>query len=179
MGLGDFISSKAEMDYIRRERKREIWEIQNFPEGEKIEMINLYVHEKGIDLHDAEQMVNILAKYPDFWADVMMNQELKLMPPDDEDNPAIDGLFTFGSFVVFGSVPLLSYIGNIETKGFNANFLLACLLTAFTLLCLGVAKAHFTKQNMILSSLLMLFNGGIAATAAFAIGWGISRVGKI
>ena len=34
MGVGDALSSKAENEYILRERKREAWEFQNFPEGE-------------------------------------------------------------------------------------------------------------------------------------------------
>ncbi len=33
-GLGDFISTKSEHDYIRAEREREAWEYDNFAEGE-------------------------------------------------------------------------------------------------------------------------------------------------
>jgi len=35
MALGDYLSSKAEMDFNKAERAREAWEVENNPEGEK------------------------------------------------------------------------------------------------------------------------------------------------
>jgi hypothetical protein len=43
MALGDYLSTKSEGDFVKMERKREDWEIENNPIGEKNEMINLYV----------------------------------------------------------------------------------------------------------------------------------------
>lgn len=40
-----------------------------------------------------------------------MVQELGMMPPDEEDNTKKQAFVTFGSFMVFGSVPLIVYAG--------------------------------------------------------------------
>ena len=34
MGVGDALSSKAEVEVAKREREREKWELENFKEGE-------------------------------------------------------------------------------------------------------------------------------------------------
>jgi len=41
MGVGDFLSSKAEYDYLTSERAREAWGYDNFPEGERQEMVEV------------------------------------------------------------------------------------------------------------------------------------------
>ncbi len=61
IGLGDYISSKAEDDVIVGERKREEWEIENYLQGEKQEMVDLYT-KRGLSRSDAVTVVDILAK---------------------------------------------------------------------------------------------------------------------
>lgn len=48
MALGDYLSSKSEHEYYQREYARETWEVENNPEGEKIEMVDLF-KEKGFN----------------------------------------------------------------------------------------------------------------------------------
>merc|ERR1711998_552745 len=75
MGMGDFFSSQAENAFAKNERKREMWEMDNFPEGEKKEMVELY-ESKGISHEDAETVVNILSKDKNTFVDIMMVEEL-------------------------------------------------------------------------------------------------------
>ena len=42
MGVGEFLSSKATNEWILSERRREEWEMENYPDGEIQEMIDIY-----------------------------------------------------------------------------------------------------------------------------------------
>jgi hypothetical protein len=77
MGVGEFLSSKAENEWILSERQREEWEMDNYPEGEISEMIEIF-EEKGMSNTDAKLAVETMAKYKDFFVDVMMMHELDL-----------------------------------------------------------------------------------------------------
>ena len=52
MGFGDYLSSKAELAFQLKEKSRETWEYDNYLEGEKKEMVELYV-KKGMTEEDA------------------------------------------------------------------------------------------------------------------------------
>ena len=60
------------------ERKREQWETENYPEGEKLELVELYT-KKGIPKSDAQKMVDIVSKHPKAWVDIMMVEELGIV----------------------------------------------------------------------------------------------------
>jgi DNA damage-binding protein 1 len=75
MGVGEFLSSKAENEWILSERAREKWEMDNYPEGEIREMIDLYI-ERGLSKEDAEKIILTMAKYKTVFIDFMMKEEL-------------------------------------------------------------------------------------------------------
>jgi DNA damage-binding protein 1 len=83
MGVGEFLSSKAESEWILSERRREEWELENYPEGEIQEMVDIYT-ERGMDREDAELVISTMAKYKEFFVDIMMNQELELQVPQED-----------------------------------------------------------------------------------------------
>jgi VIT1/CCC1 family predicted Fe2+/Mn2+ transporter len=173
MGLGDYISSKAEADATMVEYNREKWELENYPEGEYKEMVEVY-EGMGLKTEDAQQLVDTMKQYPKFFLDHMFVDELGMLPPDEDAELWKEGLVTFLSFVFFGSVPLLTYL-IAKAVGGDADddvlFATACVATALTMFLLGVVKAKLTKSNPFKSGALMLLNGGLAALAAFAIGW--------
>lgn len=83
MGVGEFLSSKAENEWILSERRRENWEMENYPEGEIAEMIDIY-QERGMTHDDAKLVIETMAKYKEFFVDVMMAEELALQVPDED-----------------------------------------------------------------------------------------------
>ena len=167
MAFGDILSTRAEQQYQAAERAREEWELENYPEGEKRELKELYV-EKGLSEEDSDTLVEILAKYPDFMVDAMMADELGIM--EDDESPILNGLVTFGSFVVFGFVPLLVFVVQRFVEWDIDSMFWACVLTGLTLFGLGVTKGKFSSVKWWKSGAEMLFLGGLAAVAAFYIG---------
>ncbi|KAF0739060.1 hypothetical protein Ae201684_005242 [Aphanomyces euteiches] len=82
-----------------RERRREMWELDNFPQGEKDEMVELYTS-RGMSLPDARNVIDVMAKYDKFFVDIMMIEELNMLPPDLSMSPSTLGLTTsVGSFL--------------------------------------------------------------------------------
>lgn len=55
-------------------------------------MIQLYTM-KGLSEEDAKTVVEILSKNKPFFVDVMMKEELELLPPDNSVNPIISSNF--------------------------------------------------------------------------------------
>ena len=168
MAVGDYLSTKAAREYYDSERAREKWEVDNYPEGEKKEMVEIYA-QKDMSKKDAQGMVNILSKYKNAWVDVMMAEELGLIK--DDGSPVKNAAVTFFSFSIFGVIPLLIYVLAIFFPQNSQNsFLFASALTALTLFILGSLKSKFTGQNWIISGFQMLAVGSLAAIAAFLVG---------
>lgn len=174
MGVGDALSTKAENEFIMKERDREKWELENLPESEKAEMYAIF-EEKGISPEDSRNIVDTMAKYPEFFVDAMMHYELEVDVPGEDDNPWIDGGITFLSFIVFGIVPLLGYLIFYSVPGLGTQelFVIACCLTAITLFVLGAIKTKVTAQAWWLGGLEIFSLGSITAAFAYLIGWGV------
>merc|ERR1719264_1925462 len=111
MGVGEFLSSKAESEWILSERKREMWEMENYPEGEILEMIDIY-EERGMTREDAKAVVTVMSKYKEFFVNIMMAEELELnVPPENYKMESFkEGIIMFCSFAFFGTLPLLGYV---------------------------------------------------------------------
>ena len=106
MGAGEFLSSRSYNNYVRKEREREMWELQNYPQGEIEEMVNLFIA-RGMGPEDAREVIQRMAKYKDFFVDIMMTEELALPVPTGEDTMESlkEGGVMFASFIICGLVP--------------------------------------------------------------------------
>eukprot|EP01130_Rhizamoeba_saxonica_P016890 TRINITY_DN78_c0_g1_i1.p1 TRINITY_DN78_c0_g1~~TRINITY_DN78_c0_g1_i1.p1 ORF type:complete len:284 (-),score=63.19 TRINITY_DN78_c0_g1_i1:99-950(-) len=178
MGVGDYISTSAELSYAKAERRREEWEYDNYIEGEKREMVELF-RDRGLSKRDAKKVINILSTNKEHFIDLMMVEELGMMSPDPDESPAKHGVVTFLSFVVFGLVPLLSYLLaymiNPEAN-FDDLFIVAIILTGVTLFGLGTVTSRFTTESWYKGGFYMFLNGGLAAAASYLIGYMISEI---
>jgi len=175
MATGAYLSSKSEHEYYRKEWEREAWEVEHFPGGERAELQEVYI-QNGYTEDEARQLVEIQSRVPKRWVKAMMLDELGMM--EDESNPLINGLVTFGSFVIAGAVPLIIYLlGLAFPISAQAAFPISIALSALALFGLGASKVLVTKLNPIRSGLEMLIVGGLAAGVAYLVGALLKGIG--
>ncbi len=175
MATGAYLSSKSEKEYYDRERQREAWEVEHYPEGEKAELYELY-RQQGYSSEDVARMVEIKSRDPKLWVDAMMVEELGLMP--DERKPLVSALATFVSFVVAGAVPLLIYlVGLFVPIPVQARFFVSLGMSVLALFGLGAAKVLVTRLNPLRSGFEMLVVGGLAGAVAYGVGSLLKGIG--
>lgn len=175
MATGAYLSSKSEREYYDRERERELWEIEQFPEGERLEMVEIY-KEKGYSAEDAQTLIDIHSQDEELWLDEMMVQELGMLP--DERKPILSALATLGAFTIAGAVPLIVYLlGLAVTVPAEFAFPIAIGLSALAMFGLGASKVFITERNWLQSGLEMLVVGGLAASVAYVVGYLLRGLG--
>ena len=145
MATGAYISAKSEQEYYEKEYQRELWEIEEFPDGERLELLEIYCQE-GYSEEEAEQLTEIKTRTKERWVDAMMKDELGMLK--DEKNPVFSGLATLVAFLVAGVMPLLVYlIGLAFPTALESAFLISIVLSGLSLFGVGAAKVLVTQQN--------------------------------
>ena len=152
MGFGDWISAQAELDHYKHIHNTKLLEIRHNKDDLKKSLVKKYT-ETGLSKEDAVTVVNILSKEEKTFASALLRGRL-----GERESPIVQGLVTFVSFLVFGSVPIIAYANaeklqtfffrRIEKSpnllktfmGLNKQFLGAVLITGVMLFILGVVK---------------------------------------
>ena len=138
MATGAYLSTKSEQEYYRKEWEREGREVEHFPDGERSELIEVYL-KRGYTEDEAHQLVQIQSREPKRWVKAMMLDELGMM--EDETNPLTNRLVTFISFIIAGAVPLIIYLlGLVFPISSEVAFPISIALSALALFGLGASK---------------------------------------
>jgi len=167
MGFGDFISSRAENEFRKKETAHEESMLEANPKDVKDHIKTMYV-KKGFETHEAETIAQIFSKNKDMVVSLFLAERGIFKTAI---SPITKSLYTFFSFIIFGAIPLFTYLllpyFDIVK---NNTFFAACILTGFTLFFLGSFKTRFTDRHWIMSGLEMIFLGGVSAFIAYMIG---------
>ncbi|THH39209.1 GMP synthase [Aliishimia ponticola] len=166
MGLGEFLSARSEHDLYHRQRALELDEIARNPEHERMELFEI-LRQRGLPAGQADTVTTHLADHPNIMADLMLTYEFGMHSPE-EDNPAMNGLFTFGSFILFGAVPLLPYF---LRPADDFSFWLSVIATGLALLSLGLLRWYATGERALRCILETLLVGTTCALVAYGVGW--------
>ena len=166
MGLGEFLSARSQHDLYRARRASELREIAKDPEQERMELFEI-LRQRGLPPGEADTTAQILSRHPEFMADLMMTYEFGMSDPDEE-NPAVNGLFTFGSFVLFGAVPLVPYFVMEPT---DTALILSSVSSALALVALGLLRWNATGERLLRCVGETVLVGTTCAVVAFVVGW--------
>ena len=175
MGLGEFLSARSQHDLYRSRRQSELREIARNPEQERMELFEI-LRQRGLPAGEADTATAILSRHPQIMADLMMTYEFGMQDPDEE-NPALNGLFTFMSFVVFGAIPLVPYFLFEPTQ---QTFFMSIGTTLSALIGLGLLRFSATRERVARSVGEPVLVGTVCAIVAFFVGWlvgGEARLG--
>jgi len=175
MGIGDWLATDAEVDLAKREKRREEWECENYLEGEVDEMVALYV-QKGVDEQTARRVVEILSKHRQAFVDIMMAEELGIPPGSVNEIPWRHGAVNFGSFMLFGVVPLIAYvivlaINTTANPEGNTAFYITIAITVLTIFGMGVFKGKLSGEYWLKAGIITTLFGSFTAFIGWIIGW--------
>ncbi|KAA2317245.1 GMP synthase [Pseudooceanicola sediminis] len=165
MGLGEFLSGRAQHDLYHARRQMELNEIAVNPDHERDEL-EVILKQRGLGNADARATADIMVHHPSIMADLMMTYEFGMHDPA-EDNPAINGLFTFASFVTFGAVPLVPYFLFAPSDGVFWSSV-ACTFGALS--ALGLLRWRTTRENVWRAVGETVTVGAICAVVAYGVG---------
>jgi len=166
MSVGSYLSSKSDHDNYIRHRNTEYWEVDHLPEVEKEEIREIY-REKGFEGELLEEVVRVITSDKDRWVNVMMKEELEMIP--ETKSPFAMGTATFVSFVLVGLIPLLSYVGDLFVRLPN-TFFLSAILTSVAFIIIGMVKVKVTQTSRWKGVLETLLLGASAAIVSYFVG---------
>jgi VIT1/CCC1 family predicted Fe2+/Mn2+ transporter len=167
MSVGAYLSSKSEKENYIKHRNIEYWEVDNIPEKEREEIVEIY-KEKGFKGDLLEQVVDVIVSNRDRWVNEMMKNELELIP--DSKSPFKIGLATLISFVIIGFIPLLVYVYDYFYVINFSLFLMTSIFTGIAFVIVGAMKSFINQTSYLKSILETLALGFIAALVAYYVG---------
>jgi len=170
LSVGDYISNASSLQFAQSQRARERWELDNFPEGEKREMVEIYEH-RGFTQEQATQLIDIMSTNHQFFVDHMLVYELDIMPPDPQFRPFFQALASLCSFMCLGLVVLIPFLASSHTGDPHVPFYIACGVGSPVVFFLGLLKGRFATRTMVPMAFYSLLHAVAAVSLAFVVGF--------
>ena len=112
------------------------------------------------------EVVDVISKDDKVFVDFMMLQELRLPVDPDPWGLAKQGTAMTCSFVCFGTLPLLAYVGG-KGKDAELHFSASCAIVVAALIILGSIKGYLTSMSITRAALTMLFSGAVSGSVSY------------
>ena len=168
MAASNYLGTKTEEELRQRARKIEELHIEQYPEGEREEIRQIF-SAKGFQGRQLEEAVDVITADRRRWVDTMLVEELRLTLEGPSAMKAAST--TLVAFVVVGLIPLLAFLLQYFLPQRLTNpYPWSIGLTAIAFFLVGATKSRFVDQSWLRSGSETLLIGGGAAALAFAIG---------
>jgi VIT1/CCC1 family predicted Fe2+/Mn2+ transporter len=168
MAVGEYVSVKSQTDIEKTDREIEISHLKNDPEGELLELTQIYI-DRGLSKELAKEVAVALHKHGALEAH--LRDELGYFD-HTRARPIQAGIASALAFTAGGVVPL---IGALISNDNKVPFILA--FTAFGLIAAGVISARIAASP-VAKTLLRIFAGGaLGVTITAGIGWLVGLTG--
>ncbi len=162
MAASNFLGTRAEIDDYQRLKKIEYRHIEQFPEGEREEIRQIY-KDKGFTGEELEKAVDLITSDKDLWVKTMLAEEYGL--PAEIRSPWKAAAATFSAFLICGLIPLLPYLFTPQN-----SFFISSVLTGITFFLIGSVKSRWSTSSWFRSGAETFFVGALAAVLAYTVG---------
>jgi vacuolar iron transporter family protein len=164
MGVGEFLSGRAEAEVQRAEISAELAAIQGNPAYELEEMVLLLQHE-GLSTEDARAIAARLSAAPQAFAKTMVEKELGLEIAPDTVRIG-EGLTMGFSYMAASIVPLIAYF----FLPIGTAFLTSLGLTFLCLVGIGVVRGKLARLNLLRSAVEVVAVGTVSGLGGYFLG---------
>lgn len=177
LGISEFLSSKAHREFLKAEKRRELWEFKNYREVEILEMINRF-EARGMERKDAELVVSKMAQYENFFVGLMVAEELGLQLPDDDDAMLLtDAFIMCVSFGLFGCIPIAVFcLGIWGITSQHHLYIISLSISLLLLAILAIIKSTFSSATALHSVVEAICLGVVCSALSYAVGAGVMNL---
>lgn len=162
MAASNYLGTRAEQDDYHRLEKIEYRHIEQFPDGEREEVRQIY-REKGFEGEDLERAVALITSDRERWVKTMLAEEYGL--PSEVRSPFIAAVMTLSSFIACGLIPLVPYLFKTDN-----SFAVSSVMTGITFFLIGSIKSKWSTASWYRSGLETFLVGSLAAVLAYGVG---------
>lgn len=162
MALGEYVSVSAQRDTEKALVEKERWELENMPEAEHEEMVQILMR-KGIELSTAEAAADQMREHNELGAHL----ELELGIAEDEyTNPWVAAGASAVAFVLGAIIPLIAVIVAPD----SARVMAVLIAALFTLSITGTVSARFSAGSHTRSVARLVIGGALAFAVTYLLG---------
>ncbi|TLX68068.1 MAG: hypothetical protein E6K94_09035 [Thaumarchaeota archaeon] len=169
MAVQNYLAVKSQREILESEIKREEFEMEAYPEKERIEIEEIY-RAKEFDEDLVRRVTDKITSNKKVWLKTMLTEELGLNL-DIVGKPFKGALIMFVSFLIGGILPILPYL--LSKTGFvplPISLWTAIAISIISSFLIGAKKAKLAKKNWIMGGIEMSGLGTGIALLGYGIG---------